>query len=96
MLAGGECSLGGLAMDRRREADVDGVDLGVGEHRIELGNGGADGRGNARRPVWRLAHHRLHTHAVAERRIVGRVRRAHEAGADDRHRRHQRRGRVFT
>ena len=87
MLAGVEGALDDLTVERRRHADVDGLDLGIGEDRVEVdGRLGADRRGHARGPLRAPAADRLDPHAVAERGVVPGVGRPHEAGADDRER----------
>ena len=91
VLAGGEGRLGPLTVQRRRQADVDGVDLRVAERRQEIvGQLGADrgrDRGGAVAPT---GGDRLDAHTIAERAVVRGVRGPHEPAAEDRDRDHAR------
>jgi hypothetical protein len=55
VLAGGERSLGHLAMEQRRQADVDSVELRITDRRVEVGRClGPDALGNPRGALERL------------------------------------------
>ena len=90
VLAGGERPLGGVAVERCRQTDVDRVDLRIGEHRLEVVDEGRADRGRDLLPA--LARARadgLDVRAAAQGRVAVRVGRAHEAGAEDRNGDHQ-------
>ena len=71
VLAGGEGRLGPLAVQRRRQADVDGVDLRVPERRQEIvGQLGADRGRDRGGPVAPTGGDRLDAHPIAERAVV--------------------------
>ena len=91
VLAGGEGRLGPLAVQRRRQADVDGVDLRVPERRLEIVGQLCADRGRDRSgPVAPTRGDRLDAHPIAERAVVRGVRGGHEPAAEDRDRDHAR------
>ena len=91
MLAGGDRGLGPLAVERRRQADVDGVHIRVVHRRLQIvGQLGADRGGDAGGPVAPTGGDRLDAHPIAERGVVRGVRGRHEAAAEDRDRDHAR------
>ena len=89
-LARGERALRVLAVQLRRQADVDGVHVRIPDCGVDIsGHLGADRVGHACGPLGRLRRDRLHPHTLTERLVVRGVGRAHEAAAEDRDGDHQ-------
>ena len=90
VLSGGERSLGDLAVHGRRQADVDGVDLRVGEDSVQIGREPCAYRiGYLLRPLRRSRAHRLDSRPAGCDAEPAGVRRAHEPGAEYRQGDHQ-------
>ena len=85
VLARGECPLGGLAVLRGRQADVDDVDVVARERRVEVvGRLRSAQGGDARGALERARRDGDDPRPPGLRRPCARVRLAHEAAADDR------------